>query len=93
MQIQLGEEESVVFEEPKPIEFSTPLKIEEIDEIYDREKTDYLKIAMKLNQIELELASKVADSENETLIYQIINPTPGLAVDDNTTACCVDTEL
>ena len=48
---------------------------------------------MKLNQIELELASKVADSENETLIYQIINPTPGLAVDDNTTACCVDTEL
>ena len=33
MQIQLGEEESVVFEEPKPIEFSTPLKIEEIDEI------------------------------------------------------------
>ena len=93
MQIQLGEEESVVFEEPKPTEFSTPLKIEEIDEIYDREKTDYLKIAMKLNQIELELASKVADSENETLIYQIINPTPGLVVDDNTTACCVDTEL
>ena len=93
MQIQLGEEESVVFEEPKPIEFSTPLKIEEINEIYDREKTDYLKIAMKLNQTELELASKVADSENETLIYQIINPTSGLVIDDNTTACCVDTEL
>ena len=26
MQIQLGEEESVITEEPKPIEFSTPLK-------------------------------------------------------------------
>ena len=53
MQIQLGEE-SVIPEEPKPIEFSTPLKIVEINEIYDSEKTDYLKIAMKLNQIELE---------------------------------------
>ena len=53
MQIQLGEE-SVIPEEPKPIEFSTLLKIVEINEIYDSEKTDYLKIAMKLNQIELE---------------------------------------
>ena len=55
MQIQLGEEESVIPEEPKPIEFSTPLKIEEINEIYDREKTviynNYLKIAMKLNKL------------------------------------------
>ena len=54
MKIQLGEEESVIPEEPKPIEFSTPLKIEEINKIYDREKTDYFKIAIKLNQIELE---------------------------------------
>ena len=55
MKIQLGEEESVIPEEPKPIEFSTPLKIEEINEIYDREKTviynNYLKIAMKLNKL------------------------------------------
>ena len=60
MKIQLGEEETVISKEPKPIEFSTPLKIEEIDEIYVREKTDYLKIAMKLNQIDLESSS---DSE------------------------------
>ena len=83
MQIQLGEEESVIFEEPKPIEFSAPLKIEEINELYDRKKTDYLKIAMKRNQIELESASEVTDSENETLIQEIINPTPGLVVDDD----------
>ena len=83
MKIQLGEEESIVSEEPKPVEFSTPLKIEEINEIYDREKTDYLKIAMKLNQTDLESASEVADSENETLIQEIINPTPGLVVDDD----------
>ena len=83
MKIQLGEEESIVSEEPKPVEFLTPLKIEEINEIYDREKTDYLKIAMKLNQTDLESVSEVADFENETLIQEIINPTPGLVVDDD----------
>ena len=94
MQIQLGEEESVFPEEPKPIEFSTPLKIEEINEIYDREKTviynNYLKIAMKLNQIELESGSEVAESENEAVFQEIINPTPGLVVDDDIS---VDTQF
>ena len=33
---------------------------------------------MKLNQIDLETASEVANSENEALIEEIINPTPGL---------------
>ena len=61
----------------------TPLKIEGINEIYDREKTDYLKIAMKLNKTDLESACEVADSENETLIQEIINPSPGLVVDDD----------
>ena len=85
MQIQ-----PVVSEEPNSADFSTPFKIEEINEIYDREKTDYLKIAMKLNPIDLESASEVADSENETLIQKIINPTPGLTVDDNVS---VDTQF
>ena len=35
MQIQYGTEESVIEREPKSVEYSTPLKIEEIDEIYD----------------------------------------------------------
>ena len=90
MQIQLGEEESEVEYEPKPVEFSTPLKIEEINEIYDREKDGFLKIAMKLNQVELESASELADSENEALIEEIINPTPGLIVDDEIS---VDTQF
>ena len=38
---------------------------------------------MKLNQIDLESASEVADSENETLIQETINPPPGLVVDDD----------
>ena len=66
--------------------FQPPLKIEEINEIYDREEGDFLKIAMKLNQIDLESASKVADSENEALIQEIINPATGLVVDDDITA-------
>ena len=82
MQIQLGEK-AVVSEEPKVVDFPTPLKIEEINEIYNREKTDYSKIAMKLNVIDLESASEVADSENETLIQEIVNATPGLTVDDD----------
>ena len=83
MQIQLGEGESEIEHEPKPVKFSSPLKTEEINEIYDREKGDFLKIAMKLNQIDLESASEVADSENEALIQEIINPPPGLVVDDD----------
>ena len=83
MQIQLGEEESEVEYEPKPAEFSTPLKLEEINEIYDRGKDNFLKIATKLNQVELESASELADSENEALIEEIINPTPGLIVVDD----------
>ena len=38
IQIQLGTEESEIEHEPKPVEFSTPLKIEEINEFYDDKK-------------------------------------------------------
>ena len=62
MKIQRGEEEEEIIE-PKPIEFSTPLKIEEINEIYDRQKEDYLRTALKLNETDLEVAAEVADAE------------------------------
>ena len=81
MKIQLGDKESEIDHEPKPTEFSTPLKTEKIDEIYDQQKSDFLKIAMKLNQIDFESATKASGSENEALIQEIINPTPGLIVD------------
>ena len=82
MKIQRGEEEEEIIE-PKPIEFSTSLKIEEINEIYDRQKEDYLRTALKLNETDLEVAAEVADAENEALYEEIINPTPGLVVDDD----------
>ena len=56
--------------------------MEKTDEIYYREKGDFLIIAMKLNQNGLETASEVADSENKALIKEIVNPTPGLVIDD-----------
>ena len=68
MKIQLGEEESEIEQVPKPIEFSTPLEIEEIDEIYFQEKSNFLKTAMKLDEIDFESASEVVDLENEALI-------------------------
>ena len=65
------------------LNFQFPLKIEQINEIYDRENSNFLKIAMKLNQIDLESASEIVDSENQALIQEIINPTPGIVVDDD----------
>ena len=84
MKIQLGEEESEAESEHfLAKKFSTPLNKKEVAEMYDRQRDDYLKIPMKLNQTNLESTIEVADSENEGLIDEIINPTPGLIVDDN----------
>ena len=41
-----------------------------------------MKIATKLHEIDLQAASEVADSENENLYREIIDPTPGLILDD-----------
>ena len=80
MQIQLGEEPELEKLEPK--QSSTPLTKEKFKEIYEKEKTNYLKIATKLHEIDLQAASEVADSENEKLYHEIIDPTPGLTLDD-----------
>ena len=79
MQIQLGEEPEMSEE---PIQTSTLLTGKDIKAFHDKEKTDYLKTTIKLNTIELESAAEVADSENEKLFQEIINPTPGLTLDD-----------
>ena len=83
MQIQLGTEESQIEHGPKPVEFSTLLKIEEINEFYDQQKSEFLKTQMKINQINLESTAEVADSENEMLFDEIINPTPDQIVNDD----------
>ena len=79
MEIQLGVEPEQLHE---PIQASTPLTEKEIRAFHDKEKTGYLKKMLKLNDVELESAAEVADSENEKLFQEIINPTPGLMLDD-----------
>ena len=79
MQIQLGEEPEISQE---PVQASTRLTKKDIREIHDKEKIGYLKTAIKLNTVDLPLAAEVADSENEKLFQEIINPTPGLTLDD-----------
>ena len=83
MQIQLVTEESEIEHEPKPVEFSTPLKIEEINEFYDRQISEFLKAKMKINQINLESTAEVADPENEMLFDGIINAAPDQIADDD----------
>ena len=80
LKIQRGEEE--IETEPEPIEFSAPLKKEEIEEIYDDQKEKFLQTALTINQTDLETAAGIADANSEALIEEIVNPTPGLAVDD-----------
>ena len=50
--------------------------------MHDRQIKDYLRIALKLNQTNLESTIEFTDSENIALIDEIINPTTGLIVDD-----------
>ena len=80
LKIQRGEEN--IETEPEPTEFSTPLKKEEIEEIYDEQKENILQTALTINQTDLEAATGIADGYSEALIQEIVNPTPGLVVDD-----------
>ena len=88
MKIQRGEEE--IETEPEPIQFSTPLKKEEIEEIYDKQKETFLQMALTINQTDLETALGITDTNSKTLIEKIVNLTPGLVVDS---AVNVDTQL
>ena len=79
MEIQLGVEQEQLEE---PVQASTPLTEKEIRAFHDKEKTDYLKKTLKLKTVDLESTAEVADSQNEKLFQEIINPTPDLTLDD-----------
>ena len=80
MSIQLGTETPIKLSET--VQSSTPLTEAEIKSLYDQEKTDYLKRLLQINSIDLESAAERADIENEKVFQEIINPTPGLIIDD-----------
>ena len=67
---------------PKPLFSSTPLKTREINKIYDEEKENYLQTAITINKTDLDAAVENAEESNKEVINDIIDPTPGLIVDD-----------
>ena len=79
MEIQLGLEPKQLNE---PIQASTSLTEKGIRAFHDKEKMDYLKKTLKLNAVDFQSAAEVEDSKNGKLYQEIINPTPGLTLDD-----------
>ena len=64
LKIQMGEE----YDEPEliePIKTLTPL--EEIEDIYNQEKEDFLKIALTVNKTDLETAVDMVEDSNKAL--------------------------
>ena len=86
MKIQRGEEE--IETKPEPIQFSTPLKKEQTEEIYDEQKENFLQKVLTIHQTDLETATGIADTNSEAL--NEVNSTPSLVADD---AVNVDTQL
>ena len=71
------------------VEPSTPLKTEEIENIYNQEKEDFLKTKI-INKTDLETAVEMAENSNQAAIDETVNPTPGLIVHDTVN---VDSQL
>ena len=60
---------------PKTFSSSTPLKTKEINKIY-------LQTAITINTTDLDAAVENAEESNKEVINDIIDPTPGLIVDN-----------
>ena len=80
---KIQEDETQKFIENKtPVHTSTPLSKKEINDMYEQEKEDYLKVAMQINAEDLDAAAERSKIENEKLYQEIINPHPGLVLDN-----------
>ena len=64
------------------VESSTPSKAEKIEDIYNQEKEDFLKVLTTINKTDLETAVGMAEDSGKAVIDEIINPTLGLIVHD-----------
>ena len=47
-----------------------------------KEKEDYLKASLQINAVDLDSAAEKAKIDNQKLYQEIVNPTPGLVVDN-----------
>ena len=71
MEIQRGEEEEEIEIEPKPIELSTPLKIEDVNETFDREKEGFWLIEALIDEIINPAPGFVVDDDNINVDTQL----------------------
>ena len=67
---------------PEPVISSTPLKTDEIEEMYDEEKENYLKTAIKIHKTDIDTAIENAEESNMAVIDEIIDQAPSLIVDN-----------
>ena len=88
LKIEKGEE--IEGELIEPVESSTPLKTEKIEDIYNQEKEDFLKVVTIINKTDLETGVGMAEDSNQAVIEEIINPNPRLIVHDTVN---VDSQL
>ena len=62
---------------------STPLPSkQQIKQIYEQEKEDYLKTAIEINAEDLNAVAERDRIDNEKLYQEIVNPNPGLVIDN-----------
>ena len=88
LKIQKGEE--IEGELIELVESSTPSKTEKIEDIYNQEKEDFLKVVTIINKTDLETAVGMNEDSNKAVIDEINNPTPALIVHDTVN---VDSQL
>ena len=80
LKIQKGEE--IEGELIELVESSAPSKTEKIEDIYNQEKEDFLKVLTTINKTDLETAVEMAENNSKAVIDEIISPTLGLIVHD-----------
>ena len=79
----IAEEESKKFIEDKTPLTSTPLPTkQQINQIYEQEKENYLKTAIQINAENLNAVAERDKIDNEKLYQEIVNPNPGLIIDN-----------
>ena len=76
------ESEKFVEEKEEPLLTSTPLSKQQLSQIYEQEKENYLKTAMQINAEDLNAVAERDKINNEKLYQEIVNPNPGLVLDN-----------
>ena len=76
------QDETEKFIENEPRHSSTPLSKQEVNQIYEQQKEDYLKATLEMNAKNLDAVAERAKIDNEKLYQEIVNPHPGLVLDN-----------